>query len=147
MRFDSYHKWLGIPSAEQPPHHYRLLGIALFESDPDVIDGAADRQMAHVRTFQSGQHSALSQQILNELAAAKLCLLNPQKKAAYDALLRTRTAAAQQAPAALPGKIAPPVVKRAGAANATVAEADCPDAESLSEFALGKLDAPRAEQV
>ena len=35
--FDPYHKWLGIPPQDQPPHYYRLLGIELFESDPDVI--------------------------------------------------------------------------------------------------------------
>jgi hypothetical protein len=26
--FDPYHVWLGIPPHEQPPNHYRLLGIA-----------------------------------------------------------------------------------------------------------------------
>ena len=82
--FNGYHVWLGIPPTELPTNHYRLLGIALFESDPDVIDHAADRQMAHVRTFQSGRHAALSQQILNELATARVCLLNTAKKAAYD---------------------------------------------------------------
>ncbi len=86
--FNGYHVWLGIPPNEQPPNHYRLLGIAGFETDLDVIDHAADRQMAHVRTFQSGQHGALSQQILNELSAARLCLLTPEKKAAYDEQLR-----------------------------------------------------------
>jgi hypothetical protein len=40
--------------------------------------------MAHVRTFQAGPHGALSQKILNEIAAARVCLLNPEKKAAYD---------------------------------------------------------------
>ena len=34
--FDPYHKWLGIPPDQQPAHHYRLLGIGLFESDADV---------------------------------------------------------------------------------------------------------------
>ena len=53
--FDPYHKWLGVPAAEQPPNCYRLLGIALFESDPDVISTAADRRMALLRTFQTGQ--------------------------------------------------------------------------------------------
>ena len=56
---------------EQPPNHYRLLGLALFESQPDVIATAADRQMGHLRTFQSGKHSALSQRLLNEVAAAR----------------------------------------------------------------------------
>jgi len=50
--FDPYRKWLGIPPEEQPPDHYRLLGIARFESDPDVISNAADRQMVHVRSYQ-----------------------------------------------------------------------------------------------
>src|SRR5208337_1390693 len=49
--FDPYHQWLGIPPGEQPPHHYRLLGIASFEDNPKIIESAADRQMAHLRTF------------------------------------------------------------------------------------------------
>ena len=71
--FDPYHKWLGISPKDQPPNHYRLLGVELFESDPDVIESAADQRMTHVRTFQTGQGSADSQRILNELSAAKLC--------------------------------------------------------------------------
>ncbi|OYV86038.1 MAG: hypothetical protein B7Z73_12460 [Planctomycetia bacterium 21-64-5] len=53
--------------------------------------------MAHVRTFQTGQNSAVSQRILNELSAAKLCLLNPQKRADYDRQLREKTQAAGSA--------------------------------------------------
>ena len=49
--FDPYYKWLGIPPADQPPHHYRLLAIELFEADSDVIAGAADQRMAHIRSF------------------------------------------------------------------------------------------------
>ena len=88
--FDPYRKWLGIPSEEQPPHHYRLLGIPLFESDPDVIENAAHRQMVYVRTFQNGKHSELSQKLLNELAAAKVCLLTPDRKQAYDFQLHSQ---------------------------------------------------------
>src|SRR5688572_10578660 len=100
--FDPYHKWLGIPAAEQPPHHYRMLGISLFESDQDVIEAAADRQMSHVQRYKTGQHSLLSQQLLNELAAAKVCLLRPEKKAAYDRQLRARLAAQSQSDAPEP---------------------------------------------
>src|SRR5215469_4355 len=88
--FDPYRKWLGIPPAEQPPNHYRLLAIGLFEDDPDVIESAADQRMSHLRTFQAGAHSALSQKLLNEVAAAKVCLLSADPKAAYDAELRRR---------------------------------------------------------
>lgn len=90
--FDPYHQWLGISPKDQPPNHYRLLGIDLFESDLDVITNAAFQRMAHVRTFQLGVHSAISQTLLNELAAAKVCLLDPEKKAAYDAHLRQEIA-------------------------------------------------------
>jgi hypothetical protein len=86
--FDPYLRWLGIRDPQRPPNHYRLLGVDLFESDSDVIAVAADRQMAHVRTFQTGQLAELSQQLLNELAAARICLLKPEKKAAYDAQLK-----------------------------------------------------------
>jgi len=89
--FDPYYKWLGIRAKERPPNHYRLLGLDLFEDDPEVIADTAERQMAHVRTYQLGPHSALSQQVLNELAAAKVCLLDPRKKAQYDQELRKHT--------------------------------------------------------
>jgi hypothetical protein len=92
--FDPFRKWLGIPPKDQPPNHYRLLGIATFENDPDVIENAATRQMAHVRTFKNSKHASLSQRILTELSAAKLCLLSPEQKPAYDAQLRGQLAAA-----------------------------------------------------
>jgi hypothetical protein len=96
--FDPYHKWLGIPPADQPPNHYRLLGISLFESDPDAIGNAADQRMAHVKSFQIGEREALSQKLLNELAVARVCLLDPEKKAAYDAQLREAAGEAGEQP-------------------------------------------------
>ena len=82
--FDPYLKWLGIRDPQRPPNHYRLLGLDPLEDDLDVIASAADRQMAHVRRFQHGEHLELSQQLLNELAAARVCLLNREKKLQYD---------------------------------------------------------------
>ena len=86
--FDPYHKWLGIPPEEQPANHYRLLGIRLFEDDPEVIDAVADQRMRHLRAYQTGEHGELSQRLLNEVAAARVCLLDNTKEAAYDAKLR-----------------------------------------------------------
>src|SRR5262245_30330810 len=85
--FDPYYKWLAIPPAEQPPDHYRLLGVARFETDLDVIEHAADSRMAFVRTFQNGPNSAESQTLLSELARARACLLNPPSKRDYDIAL------------------------------------------------------------
>ena len=82
--FDPYYQWLGIPPEEQPPNHYRLLGIKWFEDNADVISAAVDRQMLHLRTYQIGDYSDVSQRLLNEVISAKLCLLDPKRKAAYD---------------------------------------------------------------
>lgn len=101
-QFDPYHRWLGIAPKDQPPNHYRLLGIDVFEADLDVISDAAEQRMAHVRNYQLGQHMTLSQQILNELAAARVCLLNPQKKAEYDRMLQAKLAPAAAPPVAEP---------------------------------------------
>lgn len=115
--FDPYHKWLGIPPGEQPANHYRLLAIGLFEDDADVIHNAADRQMAHVRTFQGGPHAAQSQKLLNELAAARLCLVDATRKAAYDAEIRTRQARPAAVLAAAPVTAAAPAVQPMAAAR------------------------------
>jgi hypothetical protein len=96
--FDPYRKWLGIPAKDLPPNHYRLLGIELFESDADVIEHAADQRMAHLRSLQTGKHGALSQRILNEIAAAQVCLLNAKSRAAYDAQLRAKLTARDSVP-------------------------------------------------
>ena len=110
--FDPYLKWLGIRTKRLPVNHYRLLGLDLFEDDPDVISMAADRQMAHVRTYQNGPQGDLSQQILNELARARRCLLMEDKKSNYDAALKTELSQTV-VPPVLPGKqdLAPPIAK------------------------------------
>jgi len=95
-KFDPYYTWLSIAPEEQPPTLYRLLGLRPFEDNPDVIENAADRQMTHLRTYQSGKHSEASQKLLNEIAAAKLNLLNLEKKAQYDKLLRQQTVLADE---------------------------------------------------
>jgi hypothetical protein len=107
--FDPYYKWLGIPPKDQPPNHYRLLAIDVFECDSEVIDAAANRQMAYVQQRATGEHAKLSQKLLNELAAARLCLLDPKKRATYDLQLRinlaqqARQAEKSQAKAQKPG--------------------------------------------
>jgi hypothetical protein len=105
-KFDAYHVWLGIPPTEQPPTHYRLLGLVEFESDPDVIANAADRQMAHLRTLNTSKRATLAQKLLNEISAAQGCLLDSEKKSAYDVELKRKTSAAKP-----PAKAAPPAAK------------------------------------
>ena len=45
-QFDPYYHWLGIPPQEQPPNHYRLLSLQLYEPNEEVIQHAVDRAMA-----------------------------------------------------------------------------------------------------
>jgi len=87
--FNPYHKWLGIPLDEQPASYYRLLGIGKFESDPDVIDGAAEQRTIYLRTFQTGPNSELAERLLNEVSEARVNLLDGKTKAQYDTRLRT----------------------------------------------------------
>lgn len=107
--FDPYYEWLGIPRRDQPPNWYRLLGIEQFEENANVIERAADRQMGHLRTFQTGAHARDSQRLLNEVSAARVGLLSPERKAVYDEQLRAEALAAfpafelpPQAPPAAP---------------------------------------------
>ncbi len=89
-QFDVYHEMLGIPPEEQPPHHYRLLGITLFEANTEVINNAASRQMRFVRDAGVGEYSDESQRLLNEIATAKVCLLNEGRRRIYDNQLRAK---------------------------------------------------------
>jgi sulfatase modifying factor 1 len=85
--FDPYHKWLGIPVRGQPPSRYRLLRIDRFESDPEVIENAYDKEMADLKAQEHGQHAELVDQLSREIIEARDCLLNAEKKGAYDAEL------------------------------------------------------------
>lgn len=86
--YDAYHLWLGIPPDEQPPSHYRLLGVRLFEQNVEVIRNAADRQRAHVKRLGINQYEKRGQDLLNEIEAAKICLLKPDKRKVYDERLQ-----------------------------------------------------------
>ena len=108
--FDPYYQWLGIAPKDQPPNHYRLLGVDRFEENLDVIDNAAERQTMQLRTIQTPQHVHLAQKLLNEVAAAKICLLTPAKKTAYDAKLKQQLQSAQAVPPSAPPPAPPPKV-------------------------------------
>ena len=94
--FDPYSEWLGIPPEEQPADHYRLLGIEQFESDTELIKKAAEAKIEFLRTFQLGKRFSFSQKLMAEVASARVCLLNSEKKAAYDAQLHGHSESAQE---------------------------------------------------
>ncbi|QDU88488.1 FHA domain protein [Pirellulimonas nuda] len=98
-RIDVYHELLGIPPQEQPPNYYRLLGVALFEQDSAVIANAFRRQSGFVRGV-ALKHPIESQKLLNELALAKLGLLDPKRRGKYDQQLRDELAGRAKRPPA-----------------------------------------------
>jgi hypothetical protein len=85
--FDAYHELLAIPPDEQPPNLYRLLGVNRFENNRQVITIAAMKQSRFLRSLGISEYADICQKLLNEVAAAKICLLDEKKKAAYDAAL------------------------------------------------------------
>jgi len=97
--FDPYYEWLGIPPAQQPPNLYQLLGIQPFESNVKVISIASDKQMSYFHSLKASKHVAESQRLLTEVSKARIVLLDPDKKQAYDAELRRQLSAGQTNPA------------------------------------------------
>lgn len=81
---DVYKEWLGIPEGPRPPDHYALLRVVQFEDDTDRIRGNYKKLNGHVRKYATGQYSVRSQELLNELAKAMLCLTDLERKREYD---------------------------------------------------------------
>lgn len=142
--FDPYSQWLGIPRDQQPADHYRLLGLARFESDPDKIATAADERMSLIRKHQTGPRGLFTQPLLNELAAARNCLLSEDARRAYDEKLRTSDAPplAQVLPSAAKAPLEEPPIVMSNSANETEIaaeelEQEAPTGKSLALSFLG----------
>ena len=145
-QFDPYYQWLGIPQEERPINKYRLLALQLFESDEDVIANAADRQMAYIRTFQNGSHSAESQALLNELSSARVTLLNKQLKEEYDLQLRQTLGAREKRTTPPPAPV-PPLAPSASRQSAPPAPPVVqPPVQKLANFDFSKTDKPKEKK-
>src|SRR5688572_27900144 len=81
---DVYKEWLGIPDGPRPPDHYELLRCVRFEDDGEKVRSHYKKLNAHVRKYATGQYSVQSQELLNEMAKAMLCLTDPERKRDYD---------------------------------------------------------------
>lgn len=98
--FDPYHKWLSIPKHFRPPTHYQLLHLPAEETDPEVIEESALRLTMHLRNHQLGPHAALATRLLNEIAQARITLLDPARRKRYDESLGLKSPKAAPAPPA-----------------------------------------------
>ena len=100
--FDPFCEWLEIEPHEHPVDHYRLLGLRRFESDPEMIEAAADERMKKIRSFQTGPRGRFTQPILNALSQARLCLADLEERASYDGQLRSAEQVESEQPEGLP---------------------------------------------
>lgn len=93
---DVYRDWLGITETARPLNHYQLLRLDLFEDDPAKARANYRKMNAHVRKYAAGEYGDRSQELLNELAKAMLCLTDNLRKAEYDASLGRQTGGVQK---------------------------------------------------
>ncbi len=84
---DVYRDWLKITETARPLNHYQLLRLKQFEDNTAKVREHYRAMNAHVRKFAAGEFAKLSQDLLNELAKAMLCLTDKQRKAEYDITL------------------------------------------------------------
>ena len=84
---DAYRNWLGIPPTSLPPDYYTLLGLPVFERNGEKIKAATDARFKIVRP-RCLRYPEVGSRLLNEIAAANVCLTHPHTKAEYDATLK-----------------------------------------------------------
>ena len=85
MSIDVYKEWLGIPEEVlRPPDHYQLLRLGQFEDEEEKIRAHYKKLNAHVRKYATGKYLNESQDLMNDLAKAMLCLTDPDRKRDYD---------------------------------------------------------------
>ena len=78
---DVYRDWLGITDPGPPFTHYQLLSSSCSRTIPEGPLAATGKLNAHVRKFATGEFGPQSQDLLNELAKAMLCLTDAERKA------------------------------------------------------------------
>src|SRR5262245_25925497 len=91
---DVYRDWLKIAETARPLNHYQLLRLKPFEDNTAKVREHYRAMNTHVRKFAAGEFAKQSQDLLNELARAMLCLTDKQRKLEYDASLGRKDAKA-----------------------------------------------------
>jgi hypothetical protein len=86
-KIDVYRDWLEITDPERPLNYYQVLRLDKFEDDAGKIRQHYRKMNSHVRKYATGSYAKQSQDLLNELAKAMLCLTDVQRKREYDATL------------------------------------------------------------
>lgn len=122
-----YRDWLGIETPTATPNYYELLGVPPLETDSAKIGAAFQRQTQRLTPHLSGSEADVAQRLMGELAEARMTLLTPTAKRAYDQALASRYQAAPNSSAAGelsivsdPNSILPPAATPEAAAPSAV---------------------------
>ncbi len=93
---DVYHDWLGIKEPDRPLDYYQLLRLKRFDDDQQRVRRHYRKMHNHARKYATGEFSHASQELLNELARAMLCLTDVRRKTEYDESLGRKAVASQK---------------------------------------------------
>ncbi len=87
---DLYAEFLDLPSGDRPPHYYQLLLLELFCSHPERIQHASRKQFRRIKPFEDHPDHQIRQSvqdIMTQIATARVVLCNHAKKQDYDQAL------------------------------------------------------------
>lgn len=87
MAVDFYTKWLDVLPGPRPPDYYTLLGVEAFCGDLDAIEAATRRQLTRLDDFAlhpNRETRDAVQNMMNEVARARVDLVNPGRRLDYD---------------------------------------------------------------
>jgi WD40 repeat protein len=101
--------WLGVPKGPRPPTHYQLLGLDPSATDPVLIRAAADRQTRRLLPHLTGPDALAAEQAWADLEEARDTLLDPARRAHYDATVPLTGPAPATATAAAPEPTVPDI--------------------------------------
>ena len=108
--FDPYRAWLNVQVVHRPLTAYQLLGLKPLEDDEQTIRAAVASQRMSIQSHRSEAAPPIWEQVRNELEDAVGVLLDPDRKATYDAKLeeeRDAEQAQQGSPTAITGNVSP----------------------------------------
>lgn len=88
--FNPYQAFLGL-EGQTSPDYYQLLRLRESETDHETIAAAADRAVTRVRSHRPGPNAVAWSRLLDEIQAARSCLLDPAKRQEYNERLPSQS--------------------------------------------------------
>ncbi len=108
LGFNPYYEWLGVRELRRPLTAYQLLGLRQHENDPGLIRNAVEaKREALQRRRGEAAAEEIWEQIHFEVEEAAAALMDPRRRAAYDASMPASTDPRHSSPA-VPAAASPP---------------------------------------